>query len=229
MMPKIVKAKTIFLKCPGCGRIHVGISEREALAEVRRFNEYYERLSPSLQQSDYGGRCASIDRYRTCRYCETSSQEFIPAIGFENSGVTMQPIIAPAELLGNGNDMHKLIKYRLARSDECLRDGDYLGLSRPSRLRCYFDAGYFQILSAIERVDPEAIADKSGWDFDGVLKSAGKNLALSKEDVTMGIELSEAAHLMPPDEPDDFELAAAREWAVRVAGCVRTWMGQLPA
>lgn len=87
-----------FLKCPGCGRIHVGITADEARNEVQRFNECYARLTPEDQQANYGGRRASIDSYRKCRYCGTSSEIFLTAIGYENSGMTMQAVIAPGEL-----------------------------------------------------------------------------------------------------------------------------------
>jgi hypothetical protein len=124
--------------------------------------------------------------------------------------------------------MYELTQYRLARSDECLRDGDSREISQALRLRCYFDAGYFQVLAAIERADPAAIINKEGWDFEGVLQSAGKHLALNQEDVLTGIKLSEAAHLMLSEEPSDLELTAARAWAVRVRGCVLAWMEKLP-
>jgi hypothetical protein len=88
---------TNFLKCLGCGRIHVAITEVAAAAEVRRFNEYFARLPPDVQLSDYGGRTASIERYKTCHACGTASDEFLPAIGYENSGVTMQCVIAPGK------------------------------------------------------------------------------------------------------------------------------------
>jgi hypothetical protein len=89
--------KTRFLKCPGCGRIHVGITKAAAATEVRSFNEYLARLSPEDRQSSYGDRQASIERYKKCRYCGTSSEAFVPAIRYENSGMTMQVVIAPRQ------------------------------------------------------------------------------------------------------------------------------------
>ncbi len=86
--------KTQFLKCSGCGRIHVGITEAVAVTEVESFNEYLASLSPEDRQSSYGGRRASIEQYRKCRYCGASSEKFISAVGYENSGMTMQTIIS---------------------------------------------------------------------------------------------------------------------------------------
>lgn len=87
--------KTQFLKCPDCGRIHVGITKENAEIEVESFNEYLASLAPEDRQSSYGGRRASIEQYRKCRYCGKSSETFITAIGYENSGVTMQTVITP--------------------------------------------------------------------------------------------------------------------------------------
>lgn len=87
--------KTKFLKCIRCGRIHVGITKAEADTEVRTVNEYLARLSPEARESGYGSRTASIEHYKKCSHCGAPSETFIPAIGFENSGVTMQSVIAP--------------------------------------------------------------------------------------------------------------------------------------
>lgn len=89
--------KTKFLKCTGCGRIHVSITEADAAAEVQSFNEYFARLSVEDQQSSYEGRSASIERYKKCHHCGTSSETFMPAIGYENSGLTMQAVIEPSQ------------------------------------------------------------------------------------------------------------------------------------
>jgi hypothetical protein len=53
-------------------------------------------------------------------------------------------------------------------------------------------------------------------------------MAIRAADVVQGIKLSESAYLMRPDEFDDLELAAARQWAVRVRGCIDAWMRTLP-
>jgi rubredoxin len=87
--------KIQFLKCPTCKRIHVGIAEAAAIAEVESFNEYLDSLSPDDRQSHYGGRHASIEKYKKCRNCGASSETFITVIGYENSGMTMQTVIAP--------------------------------------------------------------------------------------------------------------------------------------
>lgn len=89
--------KTKFLKCTGCGRIHVGITKAHAAAEVRSFNEYFSRLSTDVRQSDYGGRQASIELYKKCHTCGTPSDAFVRAIGYENSGMTMQTVIEPSQ------------------------------------------------------------------------------------------------------------------------------------
>ncbi len=89
--------KTQFLKCPGCGRIHVGITEATAKTQVDLFNEYLARLSPEDRQSNYGDRQASIEKYRKCYNCGASNDTFITVIGYENSGMTMQTVIAPRQ------------------------------------------------------------------------------------------------------------------------------------
>lgn len=89
--------KTKFFKCTGCGRIHVGITKSNAATEVRSFNEYFSRLSTDDRQSNYGGRPASIEHYKKCHTCGTPSDAFVPAIGYENSGMTMQTVIEPSQ------------------------------------------------------------------------------------------------------------------------------------
>lgn len=87
--------KTKFLKCPGCGHIHVGVAEADAADEVRTMAEYLTRLEPAERQRSYGDRTPSIDDYKKCHRCGTSSETFTMAIGYENSSMTMQPVIAP--------------------------------------------------------------------------------------------------------------------------------------
>lgn len=95
--------KTKFLKCTGCGHIHFGITEAEAVAEVESVSEYLKELSPDVWQSKYGGRMPSIERYKKCHTCGTSFEAFIPAIGYENSGMTMQAVIVPALAWGKND------------------------------------------------------------------------------------------------------------------------------
>lgn len=90
-----MQVPTTFWKCPGCGHIHFGITEEAAVAEVQRFNDYVQRLSPEEWQSGYGGRTASVENYRKCRTCGTPTAVFVRAIGYENSGLTMQPVVVP--------------------------------------------------------------------------------------------------------------------------------------
>jgi hypothetical protein len=89
--------ETKFLRCAGCGRIHLGITKAAAATEVRLFNKYLAGLSPEDRQSGYGDQQASIERCKKCHYCGTSSAAFVPAVGHENSGVTMQVVILPRQ------------------------------------------------------------------------------------------------------------------------------------
>ena len=82
------------LKCTGCGRIHVGVTEANALADISFINEYFARFTYSQQQGMYGGKCASIERYKMCHNCGASSETFLPTAGFKNSNAPMQQVIA---------------------------------------------------------------------------------------------------------------------------------------
>ena len=88
-MAKIFK----FFKCRGCARVHVGCTKAEARDEVDEFNIYYASLSEEDRRRDYGGKCLSIELFKKCRYCGATGTEFIRALGYENSGLTMHSII----------------------------------------------------------------------------------------------------------------------------------------
>jgi ribosomal protein S14 len=58
--------------CKECGWIHFVVSKKAATAEVRKFNEYYDSLSPDDQENYYGGKKASLAAYKRCFFCGTS-------------------------------------------------------------------------------------------------------------------------------------------------------------
>lgn len=66
--------KTKFLKCPGCGHIHIGMAEADAADEVRTMAEYLTRLEPADRQRSYGDRTPTIDDYKKCHRCGASSE-----------------------------------------------------------------------------------------------------------------------------------------------------------
>jgi len=52
--------------CNKCGTVAFGVTREFAEAEVKRFNEYYEKLSPQKQQDYYGGTKSSLRQYERC-------------------------------------------------------------------------------------------------------------------------------------------------------------------
>ncbi len=82
-------------KCPKCGWIHVGISEADAISTVADFNAYFATLSTTAQ-ADFGGKPASLERYKRCCRCGTPAASFVPAVPDDApDGCTLQVVIAP--------------------------------------------------------------------------------------------------------------------------------------
>ncbi len=82
-------------KCTACGWVYFGISELDATQEVNEFNEYFDSMTEEEQHRRYGGRLASIERYKRCVRCGNPSENFVPAeAGDCPIGVTLQAIIA---------------------------------------------------------------------------------------------------------------------------------------
>jgi hypothetical protein len=87
----------IDLRTCKCGRVYFGVSRAYAEAAVKRFNEYFDGLSPDTQRDFYGGNRSSIASYEQC-WCGTSYKEFRPfKEGDCPDGVTMSPIIVEEE------------------------------------------------------------------------------------------------------------------------------------
>ena len=85
-------SKTV--SCLTCGWIHFEVTGEEALAQIKQYNDYCERVAP--ERGDL--KRASIDTYEHCLRCNGSYQNFdvidetdIPL------GITIGPILARTE------------------------------------------------------------------------------------------------------------------------------------
>lgn len=82
-------------KCPKCGWVHAGISEKAAIAAVAEFNEYFATLTREAQAS-FGGEPSSLEMYKRCCRCGAPAASFLPAaLGDAPVGCTLQVVIAP--------------------------------------------------------------------------------------------------------------------------------------
>lgn len=52
--------------CKSCGTVSFLITLKEAKAEIRRFNRYYNSLSKAVQKKYYGGNESTLQNYRCC-------------------------------------------------------------------------------------------------------------------------------------------------------------------
>lgn len=84
-------------RCPGCGRICIGVSQAAAERDIANCAAYVESLAPAERESRTGDTPESLTaRYNACGACGTPSSEFLPAkIEDAPRGITLQPIIAP--------------------------------------------------------------------------------------------------------------------------------------
>ena len=84
-------------KCPGCGRICVGVSQAAAELHVAQCAAYFAGLEDAERESRTGDTPESLTaRFNACGACGTPSSEFLPAnIADVPRGTTLQPIIAP--------------------------------------------------------------------------------------------------------------------------------------
>lgn len=123
-------------------------------------------------------------------------------------------------------DSAELSLYFLTRSQGAWRDADNSANSPRMRLLCYFDAGYFAVLAALDSELPLTLQD--GWDFASMLKLAGEKLGLTVADVIAGVSLSQVAYDIDAPEPDTRHLDEAAAWASRVQGIVGFRLGMRP-
>lgn len=80
--------------CNKCGWVHFAVTREHATAEVARFNEYFDKLTPKEQQDYYGGYKSSIEHYEQCSRCGGSHIDFRDAReGDCGPGHTIGPII----------------------------------------------------------------------------------------------------------------------------------------
>ena len=84
-----------YLKCGKCGWLHFRVSRESAEQDVKRFNDYYDSLSPVDQEGNYGGRKSSIESYEKCFRCGSSHDQSVDVMASEvPNGSTIQPMIA---------------------------------------------------------------------------------------------------------------------------------------
>jgi hypothetical protein len=75
--------------CNKCNWTSFAVSREYAEDEVKRFNEYFDTLSPEVQQQCYGGKGSSLSNYRCLVCCGT---DFTPGYTARD-GSTLNPVI----------------------------------------------------------------------------------------------------------------------------------------
>lgn len=81
----------INVTCKKCGWVHMGVTREHAEAEVKRFNDYYDTLSPEKQNDYYGKRRSHIGLYARC-WC--GNDQFRPSKDDDCPvGCTIGPVI----------------------------------------------------------------------------------------------------------------------------------------
>lgn len=80
--------------CNKCGWVHFGVSREHAEAEVKQFNEYFDKLPKEKQDEYYGGKGSVITQYEHCMRCNEPHTNFRSA-KYEDcpEGCTINPII----------------------------------------------------------------------------------------------------------------------------------------
>lgn len=80
--------------CKACGWVSFAVTRKFAENAVRRFNEYFDRLTYEQQQAYYGGGKSSIQDYELCFRCGGGYKNFRKAKKDDcPSGCTINPII----------------------------------------------------------------------------------------------------------------------------------------
>lgn len=86
--------------CVKCGWVHMGYTRERAEEEVAKFNEWYERQPPKIQDC-YGGKAATVKDYEGCDRC--GGKEFRPFTeGDCPDGCTIGPVIYEPDALPEG-------------------------------------------------------------------------------------------------------------------------------
>lgn len=83
-----------------CGWIAFEVNRSHAEEEVTRFNAYYDKLSPDLQESCYGNKRSYIEIYEYCVFCNGSYKKFLAPTKEDEArafGHTLNPIIKKDE------------------------------------------------------------------------------------------------------------------------------------
>lgn len=84
----------MIVTCNNCGWVSFEVTRQHAEEEVRRFNEYFNSLSPKQQQDYYGGKGAYIELYERCFLCDGSYKNFRDSKTEDYpEGATLSPII----------------------------------------------------------------------------------------------------------------------------------------
>ena len=94
-----MKKKEFASKLVVCNKCHwVGfqVSRQYAEDEVKKFNDYYDTLSPEKQELYYSNKKADIDFYEGCFRCDNTYKDFHDASEEEEKNVfgsTLNPTI----------------------------------------------------------------------------------------------------------------------------------------
>jgi len=82
-----------FVTCNNCGWVHMGVSADFAKAEVEKFNQYWELMTPESREM-YGNHKASLETYLECGTCGNPYKNFRESVeGDCPSGCTIGPIL----------------------------------------------------------------------------------------------------------------------------------------
>lgn len=80
--------------CCKCGWVHYEMSMEEIVQNVKTFNDYYDTLTETEQQTYYGGNKSSIERYTKCLNCGNIYTDFRDSKeGDCPDGCTINPIM----------------------------------------------------------------------------------------------------------------------------------------
>jgi hypothetical protein len=85
------KKQPVYVVCLKCDYVSFAVSRRKAMAEVKRFNKYFDSLTKKEQKDYYGGKRSDLSLY-TCQVC--SGTEFRKAKKSEIPfGSTINPVV----------------------------------------------------------------------------------------------------------------------------------------
>ncbi len=80
--------------CKNCGWVHMEVTRKFAENEMKKFNDYFDKLSFKDQMDFYNGVGSSIYQYEHCFMCDGPYTDFRKYnVGDCPTGCTINPII----------------------------------------------------------------------------------------------------------------------------------------